>query len=575
MPLQILGKHFLTNVLVLIQLRKPMKFLKSPWLRRGLRPSILFPVLLLAGCFGAVLQSSYNDYSDVYAQTQNRQMLLNLARMHEGFPIYFFQLGNISASYTFSENATLAGNRTSTQTGAAAAANGFSSGFNFGESMTHNPTFQYVPLAGANFATQMLQPIKPTVFYELYQEGLPVDELMRVLIQRVEVDNTDGTKMYLENDAWDGAETNNPVDGPTPNSIPALQIAHKNYALFLDCCRLARICQQQGLLHLSYVNEVQPLANVTFSFDPNYSASATNASTLFLPGFSDITSANKDGLTWQQSEKDGFWIIGKNAVRPVFKLDDTDDVHANAGDANESSMTTNINTLRGISQSLTSSALRDELLQSATPITKPGINLFFDSVSAGIEVVDQTGGNQPGKAAPSTAAKGGKDNEQPKASLIGLPTPKPQVRFVMRSLLKVIQATATEEQAFAYHKAHKNDKNEIYNGIVPAERFPLLQLTWPDLTSNSTADSSPPSMDDILAAGDWPVTKPPAKPIVVLDFNGKRFQIADPQPDRLERPSTWNRDVFRLLVQLSFQVTTDTTSADLATPPLVQLKTAN
>ena len=41
------------------------------------------------------------------------------------------------------------------------------------------------PLGGDKFASQLLAPIKPEIFYELVEEGWPIDLLMRVLIERI------------------------------------------------------------------------------------------------------------------------------------------------------------------------------------------------------------------------------------------------------------------------------------------------------------------------------------------------------------------------------------------------------
>src|SRR5580658_9048096 len=71
-------------------------------------PRLLFLgaiVLLVSGCGSVALKRSFDNYSNTYAETQNQQMLENLARLSNREPIYFFQLAQISAGYTFTETA--------------------------------------------------------------------------------------------------------------------------------------------------------------------------------------------------------------------------------------------------------------------------------------------------------------------------------------------------------------------------------------------------------------------------------------------------------------------------------------
>src|SRR5579862_2887363 len=70
------------------------------WLR-------LIPLIVLCGCAGTALRNDYSEYSDVYAKSVNRQLLLNLARLSHDEPPYFVQLGQISSQYTFSSSVSL------------------------------------------------------------------------------------------------------------------------------------------------------------------------------------------------------------------------------------------------------------------------------------------------------------------------------------------------------------------------------------------------------------------------------------------------------------------------------------
>ncbi len=426
----------------------------SNW--RRVAPALL--ALLVAGCtVPGAMQSSFNDYSAVYADTQNRQMLLNLARLHEGFPTYFFQLGQINANYTYTETAGLAGSRTTTQTGAAPSVNGLTSSFSVGGTVTHSPSFVLVPLAGDKFATQLLTPIKPLIFEQYFDQGWPADQLMRLLVERIELDipdKTDPTKVIttevLENNPW------------ADETI--------GYDRFLRACGLARECQRKGLLHLVRTDDFMPLAE---------GASQTAQPTPEL-----LANADKAGEAWMKVGAD--WQLGKVVQHDTFVLDKGDATEKFiAGLREKAPYVNNLSSINNYEQALRAG----------------GFNLSDKTTSSNGEV---------------------------------------HVRFVLRSLMGVITALATEQQAFEGRKG-----DQTYFANIPGEEYrPLLQVIWPDAGT-------------------------PAEAVTAVDFQGKHYVIADPA-QATGRADTWNRDVFRLMIQLSFQVTTD--AANLPASPVVSIK---
>ena len=56
-------------------------------------------LLGLSGCAASHLKADYNRYEDAFAYTSNHEMLLNLARLNQHDPTYFFKLGQIGTSY--------------------------------------------------------------------------------------------------------------------------------------------------------------------------------------------------------------------------------------------------------------------------------------------------------------------------------------------------------------------------------------------------------------------------------------------------------------------------------------------
>jgi hypothetical protein len=64
--------------------------------------------LLLAGCGPKRVRADFTHYENSYAVTSNQEMLLNLARLNQHDPTYFFKLGQINSSYRM--EAALTGN---------------------------------------------------------------------------------------------------------------------------------------------------------------------------------------------------------------------------------------------------------------------------------------------------------------------------------------------------------------------------------------------------------------------------------------------------------------------------------
>ncbi|HEY3914717.1 MAG TPA: hypothetical protein VGN61_09545 [Verrucomicrobiae bacterium] len=186
--------------------------------------------LLVTACAPYTYQGAFKDYSDVYADGQNYQMLLNLARLSQHHPTYFFQSGNIQANYTLSGQLGASGGQ--------AAMNGPSkppfgwllSALTFQGTRTSQPTFNFVPLVGGDFASHLVAPLTPDLFNAFFQAGFPVDILMRSLVQRIEF--SQGTNQVILNNV------------PTGENI-------ENFARFLRLCDMLRDLQDRGYLLLT------------------------------------------------------------------------------------------------------------------------------------------------------------------------------------------------------------------------------------------------------------------------------------------------------------------------------------
>jgi hypothetical protein len=179
--------------------------------RRGRRHrtavGVFIVALTVSGCAGGVaLNRSFNDYAGVVADLNNRQLLLNLARMANVHPPHFLQLGLINASYQF--GATAAGNVGEMRTSGVPPSGGglrllqkaLQWGANLGATFGEQPTFTFTPLSGPQFASGFLAPIAGSVFFTLLDQGEHIDQLMRALVQAIEfTDPTTGKRVTFVN----------------------------------------------------------------------------------------------------------------------------------------------------------------------------------------------------------------------------------------------------------------------------------------------------------------------------------------------------------------------------------------
>ena len=85
--------------------------------------------------------------------------------------------------------------------------------------------------------------------------------------------------------------------------------------------------------------------------------------------------------------------------------------------------------------------------------------------------------------------------------------------------------------AVAFEQEHFQSFLRMHAAAIPArQQRPILALRW---------DTPPPSHDTL----------------VQLTYNGSTYAISDPQEKN--HSSSWNRDVFRLIAQLSYQISVD------------------
>jgi hypothetical protein len=247
--------------------------------------SLLGCALLLSGCGAARYRADYNGFNAAYADSSNHQMLLNLARLDQHDPTYFLQFGQISVQYQVTSSANVVANDSVPQstfhipfvTGSGTVAAGAST----------TPSFTFIPVSDDKVAQQLLLPVPPDVLYTLFQQGAPVDQLLRLMVERFEIQLPGDTKITTFSNA--------------PGRCDVW-----SYATFLKICAIAREFQLDGHLKLRATEQFVPLADKWASKDQ--------------PAAKDLLDAQDKGFIYQK-QADGTWKLGKNELVPSFVLD--------------------------------------------------------------------------------------------------------------------------------------------------------------------------------------------------------------------------------------------------------------
>jgi hypothetical protein len=244
-------------------------------------------VCFLSGCAARALRTDYKSYENSYAESSNRQMLLNLARLSEHHPTYFFKMGQITTNYRYQAN--FSGNGMYSPPNYPAGPGG---GGTPGALYEKDPGFSFVPVNDDATARQLLQPMPAELFYVLFQQGWRVDQLMRLMVDHIEYK-------------------------PDPNSDVVHTIRNvaseanlKDYLTFLRISALAYHLQRRGHLIFSADQKFQPVLTGGVTL--------TGSS---APQAKDIVDAWTKNLVWQQdpNNKDS-WQLGQFVTLPKFKL---------------------------------------------------------------------------------------------------------------------------------------------------------------------------------------------------------------------------------------------------------------
>jgi len=481
--------------------------------RMGLAMLLGVGLLTLTGCGPRRLRVDYKNFEMAYAETSNHEVLLNLARLQNRDPTYFFKLGQITSQYRM--NATLAGNGSYINSGTSAPGFGnVTGGGNPALLYENDPSFTFIPVNDETNAQLLLQPVPAETFYDLFQQGWRIDQLFRLMVERVEytVPNAANTGCHVET----LRNVPPPVfpEGMDRSGDRQYQRQLSEYVTFLRVSALMYALQKHGHLLLRGTSVFVP-------FDPNsYLVSGTVAdkdaggghSTSAGPALGDILSASQKDASWEL--KDGRWLLGKTNVSAEFYLNPL--ISPAGAD-------------KGGKYASDTAAIQTEIESDADfkeLVTGPALKTTLASLANGfsIEGVPGAQAGDPCHASPHLYLR----------SLLGLMAAAAQEEAPFESLLKnhpIIPLSAGETRR----------PDMRFEDLVPAmEQIPTIRIRK---ASNQS-------------------TEPP---LVELNYNKTEYLIADASSPNLPENQYWNRDMFRLIGQLTSQVTVDISKFPLPT----------
>lgn len=149
---------------------------------------LLASFLGLCGCASDLLRSDFTNYSVIYGDESNKELLLNLARLANDDPVYYIQLGSISSQYQITTSLSFTGGNTRTTPNAETPGvqNGLALNGTANLGAVQTPIFSFIPLTGSNFVQAVLSPITPTVYLTFFDQGYPADLVVRTMVASIE-----------------------------------------------------------------------------------------------------------------------------------------------------------------------------------------------------------------------------------------------------------------------------------------------------------------------------------------------------------------------------------------------------
>ena len=580
------------------RLRATGSFLLPSWgrLRLPIALVVLFASLGMTGCGPRRVRVDYRHYENSYAVTSNHEELLNLARLDQHDPTYFFKLGQISSSYRMEAALTATGNLTNVTN---PPATGIPTGGGTPNFIYENdPSFTLIPVNDDTNANILLKPVNATVFYSLYLQGWRLDQLIRLTVSRIEL--TIPTEYGCKVEVLRNQPPPN-LDAKSDYAGDGFTIA--SYITFLRVSAVIYALQKEGLLLLRGTGAWEPLDEA--SYIPNDKISAEGAVSeggggqkgTVLPQAKDFNDAAAKSNSWELQGADskyvgGRWVLGADSIVPRFQLT-SHGAQTSAASPYAQEVDNNGRPVFGQNVKTIADKLVEDFKQpnngmqellGATGGEGPDLKEILEIIYNGFAIQESGASQQSEKKLCSTAA--GRN--------------RIEAHLVMRSLIGLMAAAAQEQRDFdaleqkdpsytkelndfagdffgATHLATTNappSKDEIdeesklvrlpatFTTLVPQiEQLPALKLT-------EREGEKPLSVRDAFELGKLGLN---------VKYRGRDYYIADSESSGakgfpfVSDNQYWNRDMFRLINELSSQVSVDISKFPL--PEVLQLRT--
>jgi hypothetical protein len=491
----------------------PNLFRPATRVRTAAASLLALSLLALSGCATHRIRVDYVGFEKAFADTSNRELLLNLARLQSHDPTYFFKLGQITSSYkmaaTLSSTASYA--LQGTVPGGAAATGGGTPGLTY----ENDPVFQFIPVTDETNAQLLLKPIPPETFYILYQQGWRIDQLLRLMVDRIEV--TQSTKTGCNVLIYRNVPP--VVAGSGAAATVSDQPELSSYASFLRASAIAYGLQKHGYLVLRGVSTFLPVDASAESIVPTQAGTASAGPA----NASDAEKAAEKNFSYEKTP-DGKVLIGQRMVTPRFYLIPPRTAMAKYEPATEI---------------IAADLGADPRLKGLE--TGAALQTFLAAVSDGFTI------------------EGDVSTPEQAAGPCPVGTEHVAAHLVLRSLIGVMAAAAQEQTPFdklvesnqLIMKLKDEKEARRFNEAIPEiERLPIIRINWKHTGEAKLGTPTPP--------------------LTELTYRGVNYLVADPRDASIAEDEYWNRDVFRLISALTAQVTVDTSKYPV--PDILQLR---
>ncbi|MGB9408628.1 MAG: hypothetical protein WCA89_13910 [Terracidiphilus sp.] len=450
----------------------------------------------LTGCAAKRLKIDFTGFERSYAETSNREMLLNLARLQNRDPTYFFKIGSITDSYKMI--ASLTGNASYALQSTNPNIGGPTGGGTPVATYENDPIFTFIPVNDETNAQLLLKPVPAETFYILYQQGWRADQLVRLMVDRIELTRVSAHSCTVETLRNVPPAVYLKADSTTDADYLRDPDMLSSYVTFLRINAVVYWLQKHGYLLLRGTNTFVP-------FDSN---SGLDDNVTSAPKAQDIVTASQKSAVWEHVGAK--WLLGEKVFTPVFSLYPLNFAGAKP-----------VPDIAKIKRDILNDPDMKELQQG------PALDAILMSLADGFSIE-------------------GNINQQDSCNSTS-GTSKISAHLIMRSLMGLMAAAAQEQVPY--------DTLARTNPAIPNSRYLPPELQVQDL---------PKFMDAVPAIERIPLLRltgmsgdQDIQPIVQVNYRGTNYRIADKKNPDVTDNQYWNRDVFRLINQLTSQVTVD------------------